>query len=382
MGTFILSYGGTRLNYPGIGAVKYRYTPPFVSTLPYLIFEFSNTSFNPSTISTYGTWTKIDDGIYAWECQWYDRGTTGFGWAWAFSTQDSTPIGRLTPQKLGGTCRIIEAGNLDWVDPDNSSCKLTTMDRLFANCTAITSCVLLNTPSYLENVGGTFGGCVNIDGGALAQYNYWNTYGTSINNHSGTFTDCGADTQTGSDELDQIPTGWGGRLVPASTTLQGTRNRITSNYDSWVMGDTAPTWSNVSSGMYLFTTVSVSSYAGVSMNRSRIKSYRSLATTTGNPLYFYPCFFQGNSMLDWLVTTGYPNGALAANQGNTDMPGTLDSSTYGPFCKEFGTFDANSTVYFGFLVTNVPIDDWNYGTSPYGRLYNGNFRNTEFKWYF
>jgi hypothetical protein len=68
---------------------------------------------------------------------------------------------------------------------------------------------------------------------------------------------------------------------------------------------------------------------------------------------------------------------LAVGQGNTDMPGTLDYSAYGPFTYEFGTYDTLGTppVYFCFLVTNVPIDQWEGLTDKYGILYNGNFKS-------
>jgi hypothetical protein len=233
-----------------------------------------------------------------------------------------------------------------------------------------------------------FQGCNNVQEGALAQYTWFDTYGVSITNHSGTFTDCGNSTPTGLDELDQIPTGWGGRMAPPASYVTGTMTKIYSNYDAWNVGITH----SVISGMSLFTQVSVSKYAGVSMNRSRIKAINGLGTASGNALYFYPCFAQFNgtgssSTIKWCYTTTGYNGMLTSRQGNTDMPGTLDYSTFGTFAHEFGTYDSGGTVYFIFLVTNNTIGDednltpWGGLNDAYGVLYNSNFRDTEF-WYF
>jgi hypothetical protein len=116
------------------------------------------------------------------------------------------------------------------------------------------------------------------------------------------------------------------------------------------------------------------------MNRTCITARNSLATGTGNALYFYPAFAQytgtstSNRVITWLATTDTPNGNLTTSQGNTDMPGTLDYSTYGSITREYGTYDSNSSVYFLFLVTNVPIADWTGLSDAYGVLYNSNFK--------
>jgi hypothetical protein len=145
--------------------------------------------------------------------------------------------------------------------------------------------------------------------------------------------------------------------------------------------------------MYLFTEASVSKYVGVSMNRSRTNGkHNGFDTTQATAaLYFYPSFIQVTSGkpgasgtdLTWLVTTNTPNGSLAVGQGNTDMPGTLDFGTYGTFAREYGTYDSSKDVYFLFLATNVPIDQWGGFTDAYGFLYNS-YYNTDagLRWFF
>lgn len=195
------------------------------------------------------------------------------------------------------------------------------------------------------------------------------------------FSEPGFDpTHAGLAELDQIPVGWGGNMVPASTLMSSTATTDWGSKTTWKITGNAPDdWTNII-GMYLFTEASVSTFAGVSMNRNRINARNGLGTSSSNALYFYPAFAQytgtstSNRVINWVVTTTSPNGSLAKNQGNTDMPGTLDNSTYGTFAHEFGAYDPGADVYFLFFVTNVPITDWTGLSDAYGVLYNNNFK--------
>jgi hypothetical protein len=265
------------------------------------------------------------------------------------------------------------------------------MDRMFKDCTGLTEFSTIQC-SNVATVGGMFQGCTEVTEGALAQYTWFINNNNNITNHSSTFTNCGSNTQIGTAELAQIPAGWGGTLIPASTLMTSTVGGYTK-YTCWTINSNNPTWTNVKNGMYLFTEASVSKYAGVSMNRSRTNGkHNGFDTTQATAaLYFYPSFIQvtsgkpGASTADltWLVTTNTPNGSLAVGQGNTDMPGTLDYGTYGTFAREYGTYDSSKDVYFLFLVTNVPIDQWSGFTDAYGFLYNGNY-NTDagLRWFF
>ena len=372
-----------------------NWTPP----PPYLVFEFSVSDFVPTTNLINGayrsisTWTQVSSSPNRWklELSKFGRVSSNYvyyhGLCFLFSNNvfPDDP-GFLRPSNLGGgTCKLIDSGNLDITDSYNVVCE--SMDRMFSNCTGLTYIAPLHC-SNVQNVGGMFNGCTEVTEGALAQYTWFNTYGININNHSGTFTDCGSNTQTGPAELAQIPVGWGGTLVPASTLMITTK--ISKN-SGWLITAGVPTWTDVKNGMYLFTEASVSQYAGVSMNRTRIYGYNSLGTASGNALYFYPAFLQLSSGLPnntagtitWLVTTNSPNGNLTTTQGNTDMPGTLDYGTYGTFAREYGTYDSTKDVYFVFFTTNVPIDQWNGVTDAYGFLYNSNFKaDAGLRWFF
>ena len=155
-----------------------------------------------------------------------------------------------------------------------------------------------------------------------------------------------------------------------------------SNYTCWRITGDNPDWNHITE-VFILTTSSVSSYDGVSMNRSRIpNTLNGLQTATGNALYFYPAFVQcskipgqASNSVSWIAATENPNGSLTATQGNTDMAGTLDYSTYGPIMHVYGTYDSSQDVYFVFLVTNTPIDsNWAGLSAPMGFLYNSNFK--------
>jgi hypothetical protein len=369
---------------------------------PYLVFEFSVSDFVPTTSLVNGnyrsisTWSRVSSSPNRWKLTVdnfvdYYSGQTHIGIGLGFLFID--PIdqsGKLTPEYLGGgMCKLIDSGNLNIVDSNGNTCD--TMDRMFKDCRSLTEFSTIQC-SNVATVGGMFQGCTEVTDGALAQYTWFINNNNNITNHSSTFSNCGSNTQTGSAELAQIPVGWGGTLVPASTLMTSTRQSYTSNrYTSWLLTAGVPAWTNVKNGMYLFTSGSVAQFAGVSMNRSRIPNpINGLGTVTGNALYFYPAFVQctkvpgtsGNTV-SWIVTTNTPNGNLTATQGNTDMPGTLDYGTYGPFTREYGTYDSSKDIYFTFLVTNVPIDQWGGLTDAMGFLYSTYYNaDAGLRWFF
>ena len=398
----MILYGNNGHVYGKVGT-SIRFGVSNVVQYPYLTFEFSVPTFIPTNAGLinsnyWARWKQVSSSPNVWNLEiihWYiDEKFSQAGLYILFSPSDSgSSVGYLNPSKLGGgTCKLIGSGNFD-VPLNGYYCQ--SFDRMFRNCTGLTSIVPIQC-SHVENVGGMFEGCTNIEGGALDQYNWFVTYGVNISNHSGTFTNCGSSTVTGLAELDQIPVGWGGNMVPASTLMRSTRKAYTGNYyTSWLINDPGtgfPGFDKVKDGMYLFTQASVSTYAGVSMNRSRIANkLNGLKTNQGSyALYFYPAFVQCPSLpgstsnnVSWLVTTDIPNGNLTESQGNTDMPGTLDYSTYGPFTREYGTYEPQDYVYFTFLVTNVPIAQWGGLTDAMGFLYNSNYKtDASLRWFF
>lgn len=273
-----------------------------------------------------------------------------------------------------GTCQVLS------IDGDYD--KIETLDRLFQKCSSITSVSKtgfydkFSTSTDLINVNSLCNECTYItDGSSLNGYNVLSQIPT-IMTHASTFTN--ADDAA---NLAQIPFGWGGTQVLPSTLTTSTRVASSGNsYTGWTITADGPDWTDII-GVYLLTTDSVSSYKGVSMNRTRLRKYNGLNSNTGNALYFYPAFVQctgapGNSSSSsttWIATTDIPNGHLEPSQGNTDMAGTLDYSTYGPISREYGTYDSSKDVYFAFLTLNVPIAQWNGTSDAYGYLYNTNF---------
>lgn len=394
--------GNTKIGSAYLGNILVYQSGPIA--YPYLTFEFSNSSFTPTTSLLFTPyrniceWKQVSSSPNVWNLEiheWYyveQQNISGLSFLFSTGTGTSGTRGYLKPSNLGGgTCKLIGSGNFD-VTLDGLICE--SFDRMFNYCTGLTSIVPIQCSNVI-NVGGMFNDCTEITGGALDQYNWFNTYGVNITNHSGTFTSCGSNTQTGLAELNQIPVGWGGNMVPASTLMTSGRLAYSSyNYTSWLITDTGtgfPGFDKVKNGMYLFTQASVSRYAGVSMNRSRIPNpINGLETSSGNALYFYPAFVQStkvpgssSNIVSWIVTTDNPNGSLTSTQGNTDMPGTLDYGTYGPFTREYGTYDSQDDVYFTFLVTNVPIAQWGGLTDAMGFVFNTNYNaDAGLRWFF
>ena len=92
---------------------------------------------------------------------------------------------------------------------DTSSC--TDMGAMFYNCTALTSVPLFDTSSC-TNMNNMFIWCTKVESGALALYQQASTQ-ANVPTHSGAFKYCGSNTVTGSAELAQIPTSWGGTMA-------------------------------------------------------------------------------------------------------------------------------------------------------------------------
>lgn len=380
----VLTYNGHGLKLmTGSGYVRVsgeKYEPV---EYPYILIAFEP-SYTPTLNMLYTpfrsvcTWTQESTSPNVWKLEIHDWILDNFGLyglSYLFRPNADSGSSSLT---MG--CGLYDSGNMD-VALNGHHCQ--TFDRMFYGATGLDSIYAIECTT-VQNVGGMFQGCTNVLDGALYQYYWFSTYGVNINNHSGTFTDCGSGTESGQAELAQIPAGWGGTRIPESTLMTSARVKWKSNYDTWSISAGNPDWTNMN-GVYVFTESSVSSYAGVSMNRSRIGKFNGLVTTQGQAaLYFYPCFMQHtSSAITWAVTTRTPNGSLTVSQGNTDMPGTLDYSTYGSFSLEFGTYDSAGTVYFCFLVTNNPISSsFNLSSTPYGVLYNSNFKTDGgFRWF-
>lgn len=402
-----LYLGSTKIGQAYLGSVKvYESSVAPVTTMPYIVFEFTASDFVPTAdpnpahgtvesssyaigyTSRYGTWTQVSSSPNRWKWEGWDYSYVDnlYGIPWAFAFQEGgtgTLYSQLTSVNLGGgTCKIIASGGFDYVDSYNHT--FQSMDRCFGPATALTEFVTMQTPNTLVNVNSVFIGATNVASGALDQYTYWSTYNTNISNHSSTFKDCGNNTQTGLAELNQIPVGWGGNAVPASTDMSCARQGSKSPYMLWLCNDTAPSWSTEPS-LYVFTSGSVSQYAGVNMRKTNIKNIQNSLSTSA-ATYYRPAFIQFTSgssgALSWVLTTSGYNGMLTASQTQGDMPGTLDYSTYGATDKHYGTYDSTKSVYFAFLVTNVAPENWGGLTDAYGLQSNAYFLNPiTLKWF-
>lgn len=354
---------------------------------PFLVFEFTESSFVPtSSLShSHGTWTRVSTSPnrWKWSCAPYQSqsGTEYYGWQAAFSTTASEPVGSLTTSNLGGgTCSIIAAGG----DFRN----MQTIDRTFANCTGLTSFAVMRClDGVILNSSGTYSGCSGVvDSSAVDSYNYMNGLSSPPSNHSGMFSDCGSSTY-----LAEIPSSWGGTYIPRSTLLDWS---VDSTKASWTV-QSFPASTSGGKPLNVFTTASVSSYAGVSMNRARCynKMNNFVYMETSAYMYFRPAFFflsgggrpssSTTLQIEWILTsTGY-NGVLNPDQAATDMPGTLDYSAYGPLNLEYGSYKSwmSNRVKFGFLVTNDQSSTWDL-TKGYAFLYNSNFKTDDVMKYF
>ena len=402
-----LYLGSTKIAQAYLGSTKV-YASAVAPVLPYLVFEFTASGFTPTadpnpahgTVETssyaigytsrYGTWTQVSASPNRWKWEGWDYSYVDelYGIPWAFAFQEGgtgTLFSQLTSANLGnGTCKIIDCGGFNYVDSNYHT--FQNMDRCFGPATALTEFATMQTPISLINVNSVFIGSTNVAAGALDQYTYWSTYNTNISNHSATFKDCGANSQTGLADLNQIPVGWGGNLVPASTDMSCSRQGSRTPYVVWLCDATAPGWSTEPS-LYVFTTSSVSQYTGVNMRKSSITNIQNSLVTSGAATYYRPAFVQFTSSsyggaISWVLTTSGYNGMLNASTTAGDMPGTLDYSSYGPTDKHYGAYDSSKSVYFAFLVTNAEPNSWGGLTDAYGLQGNNYFLNPiTLKWF-
>ena len=355
---------------------------------PWFVFEFSEADFIPSSAqyNTYydykGKWERVSTSPNRWKLtvqslQGVGNVDDAWGLRFLFYVNPTTDRGTLIPNNLGGgTCKLIDCGNLGNVE---------TCDRMFKNCTGVTEiCDFTNKfSSYFTNANEMFAGCTEVADGAKDAYDVFSAM-DPLPTHADTFKNCGSNTQTGQADLAQIPLSWGGTLAPPSTSTAFTLVESSRTKYKWRYNDTnGPDWST-NPVLYIFTDSSLSQYAGINMRK----------TTTGNiqngltsgERYYMPAFVQFDSgssgAITWVLTTTGYNGHLNASTSAGDMPGTLSYDNFGSTDQHFGTYDSSKTVYFCFLVTNVTIDNWGGLTDAYG-IQGNNYYNAGFqlKWF-
>jgi hypothetical protein len=80
---------------------------------------------------------------------------------------------------------------------------------MFRGCAGLKAIPSISCDSAITTTS-MFSGCRNVESGILDFYNYLSTKETTVTTYSGTFNNCGINTVTGSAELAQIPSSWGG----------------------------------------------------------------------------------------------------------------------------------------------------------------------------
>ena len=98
--------------------------------------------------------------------------------------------------------------NLKSVPLFNTS-NVTDMSMAFQNCESLIEIPLFDTSS-VEFLFQTFTDCYNVQHGALALYQQASIQQNPPSDYNLCFENCGVNTQTGIDELYEIPSSWGG----------------------------------------------------------------------------------------------------------------------------------------------------------------------------
>lgn len=219
--------------------------------------------------------------------------------------------------------------------PDIDTSKVTNMERMCRNCTALTYIPELDTTS-VSSIHDAFRNCANVEYGALDLYNQLSTQLVDTSAVSGTFTGCGSATTTGSAELDQIPTSWGGNLVPQRYANIGGRD-----YRTVIMPDgkewLAENLDYGSDGVYY---------------KNDEQTYGWHGLKYGKLYNWNEAVAAGNAISGWHLPTAAEWNALATAVGGTDVAGTkLKAST--------GWTSGNGTDDYGFSA--FPAGDMNSG---------------------
>ena len=93
--------------------------------------------------------------------------------------------------------------------PNFNTHNVTTFLNMFNGCSSLTRVPLYDTSSCTEMIQ-MFMNCVNVESGALALYERASSQENPPSSPYYCFTNCGSNTETGVQELSQIPQMWGG----------------------------------------------------------------------------------------------------------------------------------------------------------------------------
>lgn len=123
----------------------------------------------------------------------------------------------LNSVQVFNTSNVTDMSEMFYYDSALTSAPLfdtsnvTSMYQMFHSCGALVTVPLFDT-SKVTDMNYMFSDCLNVESGALALYQQASTQINPPTGHTGTFKNCGSNTQTGAAELAQIPTSWGGTM--------------------------------------------------------------------------------------------------------------------------------------------------------------------------
>lgn len=184
------------------------YLQPNPSYVPKSAHTTPDGAIHAGDTSRYGDWTAVDaeNAIYDWTNTYSE---TNYSRAFVFTDVYARilSIGSLSgATNVSGMFMATGIINLLWFDTS----LVTDMSGMCVNCYNLRNIPLFDT-TRVTNMNNAFSNCFFVSEGALALYNQASSQ-SIVPSHDGTFRNCGSNTT--SDELDQIPTDWGGNLVP------------------------------------------------------------------------------------------------------------------------------------------------------------------------
>lgn len=92
--------------------------------------------------------------------------------------------------------------------PEFNMISVTNIDNMCYQCGALKTIPLFRNTDNIINAYRTFAVTVNVESGALALYQQLSSQTNPPRSHSRMFSQCGTNTETGSAELEQIPSDW------------------------------------------------------------------------------------------------------------------------------------------------------------------------------
>ena len=240
------SFSGIYLGSTKIGAAYLGSTKVYVSSDPYkplglpsytIRLQFDNSSIDPTTLGiTSGSWVQVSSNPNVWD---FTKTRSPSSWSSLFRNKlkyntvgyfsvlgaNLTSVTNMSSMLCGCSglqqVPLFDTSSATTMDSMFSGCtalqqvplfntsSVTSMSSMFSGCTALQQVPLFNTSS-VTNMTNMFYNCWDVESGALALYQQASTQTTPPSNHSDTFYNCGILTTSGTAELVQIPSSWGG----------------------------------------------------------------------------------------------------------------------------------------------------------------------------